>query len=131
MMHFDRYPPAAAGVGLDDVRQEITAAEMCGKNPAAVVPAALGLRRLHCRWKSKDPAVAVGLACCIVAVSIEMEWEQSEPVVDATGLAPALIGGTEAVATLSGIGWRAAQVRVNRQLRRELGGDLFGGALHD
>ena len=97
MMHLDRYPPAmaAVGVGLGGVRQEIAAAVLCGQNPAAVVPVALGLRRLHCGWKSKDSAVAVGPAT-------------------------ALIGSTEAVATLSEIG-----------LWIVFGSDLFGGPLYE
>lgn len=143
MMHLDRYPavaaaairqfaPAAfrwaraAGLDLDDVRQEIALAVVSGQNPAAVVPAALGLRRLSTGWRSRDPAVAARLAGCIADDSTEIVCEQSEPVVDTTGLARALIGGTEAVARQSGIGRRAAQMRVKEQLRRfEAGGDLF------
>lgn len=143
MMHLDQYPAAiqsairqfapaswrwaiAAGVGLDDVHQEIAAAVLSGQNPAAVVPAALGLRRLTTGWCSKDLEVAAGLADCIVDESTEIASEQSEPLVDGTGLAAALIGGTEAVANRSRIGRRAAQMRVKEQLRRfEMGGDLF------
>lgn len=145
-MHLDRYPAVAAaairqfapavprwarasGLDPDDVRQEIAAAALQGLNPATAVPAALGLRRLSTGWRSKDPAVAACLAGCVIdEESFGVASETSEPVVDVTGLATALIGGTEAVANRCGIGRRAAQLRVKEQLRRfEAGGDLFGG----
>lgn len=147
MMHLDRYPPAAAaairqfapaasrwaaaaGLELDDVRQETATAAFSGLDPAAAVPVALGLRRLSTGWRSNDPAVAAHLAGCVIdEESFGGAWEQREPVLDTTGLATALIGGTEAVARQSGIGHRAAQLRVKEQLRRfEAGGDLFEGA---
>lgn len=145
MMHLDRYPVVAAaairqfapaiprwarasGLDPDDVRQEIAAAALLGLDPGAAVPAALGLRRLTTGWRSNDPAVVAGLAGCVVDETLGWEWEQCEPVIDTTGLATALIGGTEAVANRCGIGRRAAQLRVKEQLRRfEAGGDLFGG----
>lgn len=145
MMHLDRYPalavaairkfaPAvsrwarASGLDPDDVRQEIAAAALQGLNPATTVPATLGLRRLSTGWRSKDPAVAACLAGCVIDEEyFEAGSETTEAQVDATGLAMALIGGTEAVARCSGIGRRAAQLRVKAQLRRfEVGGDLFG-----
>lgn len=145
MMHLDHYPVAvqaairqfapaswrwaiAAGVELEDVKQEIAAAVLRGQNPAAVVPAALGLRRLSSGWRSNDPSVAAQLVGSVVDESYEGEWEQSESAVDATGLATALIGGTAAVARQAGIGRRAAQLRIAKQLLRfEAVGDLFSG----
>lgn len=145
-MRLDRYPAVAAaairqfasvvprwarasGLDPDDVRQEIAAAALQGLNPATAVPVALGLRRLSTGWHSKDPAIAARLAGCIVDESTEIACEQREPVLDTTGLATALIGGTEAVARRSGIGRRAAQLRMVKQLQRfEAAGDLFGGA---
>lgn len=90
MMPLDRYPAAvraairqvapaswrwaiAAGVGLDDARQEIAAAVLSGQNPAA-----LCLRRLTNGWRSNDPSVVAGLAGCVVDELFLSEFEQSE-----------------------------------------------------
>lgn len=119
---------AAAGVCVDDVQQEIAVATLCGLEPAAAVPAALGLRRLTTGWRSKDPAVVASIAGCVIDESIDVECEQSEPVAaDCTGLAVALIGGTAAIAKNCKIGRRMAQIRIKQQLQRfEESGDLFG-----
>lgn len=146
MMHLDQYPAAvqaairrfapvsmrwaiASNLSLEDVRQEIAAAVLSGENPAAVVPAAIGLRRLSSGWRSNDPSVAAQLVDSVIdEESFAGEVVASVAKVDASGLATALIGGTEAVARQSGIGRRAGQMRVKAQLQRfEICGDLFVG----
>lgn len=148
-MHLDYYPAAvqaairrfapvsmrwaiASNLSLEDVRQEIAAAVLSGQNPAAVVPAAIGLRRLSSGWRSSDPLVAAQLVDSVIdEESFAGEVVASVAKVDASGLATVLVGAA-AVTSRGGIRRRAAKARVKEQLRRfDLIGYLFGGPLHD
>lgn len=114
----------ASGLTLDDVRQELAAAVLAGLDPAAAVPRALGIRRVAGAWRSCDPAAAAGELGDFDAVSEDDELLGE----DASGIAVALAGGSEAVAGRCGVGRRAAQMRIAAQAERfALSGDLFVG----
>lgn len=119
----------AAGLELDDVQQEIAIAVLVGEDPARAVPRALRIRRIGKVWRSLDAAPAAhSLDDLDIAVDGGDEMQRD----DATGIATALVGGTQRVAARCDVGRRAAQLRVRAQLARfEVGGDLFavaGGA---
>lgn len=123
MLHVDLYPPAAvaatqpfapavscweaaAGGGLENLRQAIAVAVPCGSAPAAV------------------PTV---LVVWVVDDSVEFECERTEPVDEVMGIDPVLVGGSKAVAVKCKIG--CEMIRIKKQLRRyEENGDLFSGA---
>lgn len=113
---------SAAGLTLDDVRQELAAAVLGGLDPAAAVPRALGIRRVGGVWRSMDPTtMAAELSDFDVCVDDLRELPEDE-----SGIAAALVGGTNAVAQRCGIGRRAAQMRVAAQAERfSTTGDLF------
>lgn len=113
---------AAAGVTLDDVRQELARAWLAGEDPRGSVPRALGLRKIGAVWRSEDLAV--------VARAAELDPE-AEPACEMPTPKPARGHLTAAIMADAGgkIGRRAAQKRLKRA--RELAqrqGDLFGGA---
>lgn len=110
----------ASGLTLDDIRQEIAVAWFSGVDPAAAVPAAIGVRRLlGGLWRSQDLAVSAKAA------------DDVEPTEEMPRVKPrrgSVVDGI--IADADGkIGRRAAQKRLARQ--REAGargqGDLFGG----
>ena len=113
----------AAGLELDDVRQEIAIAILVGEDPARAVPRVLRIRRVGTDWRSLDAAPA--------AMQLEIgERERAADEVaqadDLSGIAEALYGGTALVAERCGVGRAAAQKRLRAQLRRfEAAGDLF------
>lgn len=116
---------SASGLTIEDVRQELAVAVLAGVDPAAAVPRALGIRRVAGAWRSCDPAAAAGELGDFDAVSKDDELVGE----DASGIALALAGGSEAVAGRCGVGRRAAQLRIAAQAERfALSGDLFAGA---
>lgn len=113
---------SAAGLTLDDVRQELAAAVLAGHDPAAAVPRALGIRRIGGAWRSMDPAAMAGELGDFDAATDD----GASLVDDATGIAAALAGGSAAVAARCGVGVRAAQLRIVAQAARfDQAGDLF------
>lgn len=108
----------ASGLTLDDLRQEIALAWHAGLDPARAVPPAVGVRRLPGgAWRSQDLAVAA-----TAADGIEPTGEMPRPKARRGEVAAG-------VAADCGVGLRAAQKRLKRQLgAAELGqGDLFTG----
>ncbi len=119
---------AASGLALDDVKQELAAAVLAGLDPAAAVPRALGIRRVAGAWRSTDPAALAGGLGDFDAESEGDEFLGE----DASGIALALAGGSEAVAARCGVGRRAAQVRIAAQAARfAAAGDLFSRGVSD
>lgn len=113
---------AAAGLELDDVRQEIAVAVLVGEDPVSAVPRALRIRRVGAAWRSLDAAPA---AADLDGLDVVAD-EQAELADDSTGIAGALAGGSEQVAARCGVGRRAAQLRLKAQLQRfQAAGDLF------
>ena len=110
----------ASGLTLDDIRQEIAVAWLAGLDPAAAVPAAIGVRRLPGGvWRSQDLAVAAKTADDV---------EPTEEMPRGKARRGSVVDGI--IADADGkIGRRTAQKRLARQ--REAGargqGDLFGG----
>lgn len=106
----------ASGLTLDDIRQELAVAWLCGQDPARAVPAAVGVRRLPSgAWRSRDLAVAA-----TAADDIEPTGEMPRPKARRGSVAAG-------VAADLGLGLRAAQKRLKRQ-RDAAGagqGDLF------
>lgn len=111
---------AASGLTLDDIRQEIAAAWLAGLDPAAAVPAAIGVRRLPGgAWRSQDLAVSA-----TAADDVEPTAEMPRAKVRRGSVVDGIVADSDGK-----IGRRAAQKRLARQ--REAGargqGDLFGG----
>ena len=114
----------AAGVSREDVRQEIAVAVLAGADVACAVPAALGIRKLGGLWTPNDPTIR---ATHEEAIFENISADDSNEVTDDTsGIADALAGGTDRVASRCGVCRRAAQMRVKAQAARFAAcGDLF------
>lgn len=111
----------AAGLQLDDVRQEIAAACLAGLNPARAVPAALGIRRLaNGDWRALDP-IANHCVEFDDDIFVQKNSDYFGRNIDADGIGD--------VMRRCGIGRRAAQIRVKKQWterQKYAGADLFG-----
>lgn len=119
----------AAGVNIDDVRQEITPAVLAGLDITAAVPAALGLRKLGGgEWWPEDAVCMAG--------SFDFERHEDEndgeALIDDGRTLPTPprhdADGIDEIMRRDGVCRRAAQIRVKKQcdsLQRQL--DLFIG----
>lgn len=140
MMRLDQYPQsiletirafgpgavnwaAAAGLSIDDVRQEIAVAVLAGKDPLVEVPRVLGLRKLGKVWRPVDA----------VCMSGEFDLERHDAGSDGVDGddVEAVRGdadGIDDIMVRAKIGRRAAQIRVKKQWDNlQAQGDLFAG----
>ncbi len=114
----------AAQCDFDDVCNEFATSIFAGEDPVAAVPARLGIRRLPCgRWVASDPLCHSSVFDLarhdVAALQIDDDDASSAvPIVDADGI--------EHIMKRCGIGRRAAQIRVKKQLlAMQAQGDFF------